>query len=79
LSDEEYAEDTKLCKDYIDKAKRAILKANWRTDDALSASTTRLGITQPLKPTVSITHSVKLLAIKLEPFTHRRSSVVSGW
>jgi hypothetical protein len=28
LSDEEYAEDTKLCKDYIDKAKRAILKAN---------------------------------------------------
>jgi hypothetical protein len=69
LSDEEYAEDTKLCEDYIDRAKRPILKANRRTDDTLSAPTTRLGITQPTKPTVSITHSVKLPAIKLEPFT----------
>jgi len=69
LSDEEYAEDTKVCEDYIDKAKRAILKARRRTDKALSASTARLSINQPTNPTVSITHSVKLPAIKLEHFT----------
>jgi hypothetical protein len=69
LSDEEYAEDTKVCEDYIDKAKRAILKASRRTDGALSASTARLSLTQPTNSTASITHSVKLPAIKLEPFT----------
>jgi hypothetical protein len=50
LSDKEYAEDTKVCEDYIDKAKRAILKASRWTDGALSASTARLGLTQPTNP-----------------------------
>jgi len=69
LSDEEFAEDTKVCEDYIDKAKRAILKARKRADNALSASTAQLSITHPPNPAVSITPSVKLPAIRLEPFT----------
>jgi hypothetical protein len=70
LSDEEYAEDIIGCEDYIDKAKRAIQKGNKRTDSSLSASTARLTITPPTapNPTVSVTHSVKLPPIKLEPF-----------
>ena len=67
LSDEEYAEDTKVCEDYIDKAKRAILKARKWADNALSASTARLSITQTPNPAVSITRSVKFPAIRLEP------------
>jgi len=69
LSDGEYAEDTKVREDYIDKAKRAFLKARKRADNALSASTARLSIIHPPNHAVSITPSVKLPAIRLEPFT----------
>jgi hypothetical protein len=70
LSDEEYAEDIMVCEEYIDKAKRAIQKANRRTDSSLSASTARLTITPPTapNPTISVTHSVKLPPIKIERF-----------
>jgi len=73
LSDNEYEEDIKACEEYIDKSKRALQKASRRIDNDLSASTTRLNIhgsTQPnaTVPIGRVTHSVKLLAIKLEPF-----------
>jgi transcription termination factor NusB len=73
LSDNEYKEDIKACEEYIDKTKRAIQKASRHMDNVLSASTALLNIqgsTQPITtiPTVPVTHSVKLPAIKLEPF-----------
>jgi hypothetical protein len=73
LSDNEYEEDIKACEAYIDKSKRAILKASRRIDNDLSASTARLNIHGSTQPTATvpigpIRHSVKLPAIKLEPF-----------
>jgi DNA repair exonuclease SbcCD ATPase subunit len=72
LSDNEYEEDIKACEAYIDKSKRAIQKASRRINN-LSASTARLNIhgsTQPNEtvPIGLVTHSVKLPAIKTEPF-----------
>jgi len=74
LPDKEYEEDIQTCEEYIDKTKRAIQKASRRMEDSLSVSTVRLSIhgsTQPTAavPKYSFTHSVKLPAIKLEPFT----------
>jgi hypothetical protein len=73
LSDDEYQEDILVCEEYIDRAKRAIQKANTRTDNALSASTARLGVNEPTvplatNPPVPVTRSVKLPPIRLEPF-----------
>jgi len=73
LSDNEYEEDIKDCEEYIDKTKRAAQKASRRMDSDLFASTARLNIhgspqstaTVPIGP---VRHSVKLPAIKLEPF-----------
>ena len=73
LPDKEYEEDIKTCEEYIDRTKRAIQTATRRIDNSLSTSTARLSINGPTQPTStvptsSITHSVKLPAIKLEPF-----------
>jgi hypothetical protein len=73
LPDKEYEEDIKTCEEYIDRTKRAIQTATRRIGNSLSTSTARLSINGPTQPTStvptsSITHSVKLPAIKLEPF-----------
>jgi len=73
LSHGEYEEDIKACEEYIDKTKRAIQTASRRMDNDLSASTARLNIHGSTQPTATVpigpvTHSVKLPAIKLEPF-----------
>jgi hypothetical protein len=73
LPDKEYEKDIKTCEEYIDKTKRAIQKAGRRIENSLSASTARLSIHGSPQPpatatTGSVTHSVKLSAIKLEPF-----------
>ena len=73
LSNDEYEEDIKACEEYIDKTKRAIQKASRHMDNDLSASTARLNVHGSTRPTATVpvgpvTHSVKLPAIKLEPF-----------
>jgi hypothetical protein len=73
LSDKEYEKDIHICEEYIDKTKRAIQKASRRIDDRLSVSTTRLSIDGPTRqlpptPTSSVSRSVKLPAMKLDPF-----------
>jgi hypothetical protein len=73
LPDKEYEEDINVCEEYIDRSKRAIQKATIRLDDSLPVSTARLSINEPIQPpamvqTSSVTHSVKLPAIKLQPF-----------
>jgi hypothetical protein len=79
-SDNEYEEDTKTCEEYIENTKRAIQKAGRRIDNDLSASTARLSIHGSSQPTATVpmgpvTHSVKLPAIKLEPFARN----VENW
>ena len=73
LSDNEYEEDIQACEEYIDKTKQTIQKASRRMDNDLSASTARLSIHRSTQPTATIpvgpvSHSVKLPAIRLEPF-----------
>jgi hypothetical protein len=73
LADKEYEEDIHTCEEYIDKNQRAIQKAGRRIENSLSVSTVRLSINRPtqqtaLAPTGSVTRSVKLSAIKMEPF-----------
>jgi hypothetical protein len=73
LTDKEYEENTDICEECIDKAKRAIQRASRRIDNSLSASAVRLSLDGPTQPTVPvpagrITHSVKLPAIKLDTF-----------
>jgi hypothetical protein len=71
--DKEYGEDIHTCEEYIDKTKRAILKADRRIDNGMSVSTARLSINGPTQQTApaqtgSDTRSVNLPAIKIEPF-----------
>jgi len=73
LSNSEYEEDIKDCEEYIDRTKRAIQKTSRRMYNGLSASPARLSIHGSTQltatiPTGSVTLSVKLPAIKLEPF-----------
>jgi hypothetical protein len=73
LPDKEYEEDTNTCEEYIDKMKSAIQEAGGRIANHLSVSTTRLSINGPIQhispvPTSSVTHPVKLPAIKLNSF-----------
>jgi hypothetical protein len=80
LPDMEYEKGIKSCEEYIDKTKRANQQAGRPMDSSLSYSTARLSIqgsTQPpaTVPTGSITHSVKLPAIKLESF----AVIVVNW
>ena len=69
----DYKEDIETCEEYIDKTKPVIQKASRCMYNSLSASTARLSIHGSPKPTAtvptgSVTHSVKLPAIKLETF-----------
>jgi hypothetical protein len=69
----EYKGVINTCKEYIDKAKRALQKASRRVDNDLFVSTVRLSINAPTKqtaaaPTGSVSCSVKLTAIKMETF-----------
>jgi len=73
LPHKEYEEDTNTREKYIDKTKMTIQKASRRIDNSLSVSTTRLSIIGPTQqtapaPTGSVTRSVKLRAIKMDPF-----------
>jgi len=73
LPDKEYEEDIYTCEEYIDKMKRAIQKASRRIDNSLSVPTALLNINGPTQqtapaPTGSVSRSVKLPAIKMEPF-----------
>jgi hypothetical protein len=73
LPDKEYGEDINTCEEYIDKSKRAIQKTSRRIDNSLSVSTAQLNINGPTQqtapaPTGSVSRSVKLPAIKMEPF-----------
>lgn len=71
LTDKEY-EDIHTCEEYIDTTKMAIQKGGRRIDNSLSFSTTRLSINGPTQqiappPSDSVTRSVKVPAIKMEP------------
>ena len=73
LSDNGYEEDIKAYEEYKDRTKRTIQKASRLMDNDVSASTTRLSIHGSTQPTATVpigpvTHSVKLPAMKLEPF-----------
>jgi hypothetical protein len=73
LPDKEYEEDINTSEEYIDKTKRAIQKASRRIDNSLSVSPARLSINGPAQqtapaPTRSVSRSMKLPAIKMEPF-----------
>jgi hypothetical protein len=70
LSDHEFEADTVMCEEYIDSAKRAMLRAARGIDDKLALSTSALSVTQPApSASANITQSVKLTTIKLEPFS----------
>ena len=84
LLDKEYEEDITSCEEYMDKTKRTIQKPSRRIDDSMDVSTTRLsidGLTQRSVPasTGSVPRSVKLPAIKLEPFTGNTETWSRFW
>jgi hypothetical protein len=61
-------EDTDICEEYKDKAKRAIHRASRCIDNSLFASAVRLSLDGPTQqtvpaPTGGITHSVKVPSI----------------
>ena len=72
LEDHEYTVDVETCEEYIDSAKRAFLKADQEIGRRLDSSAANLRVPElssaqmSARPTV--THSVKLPPIKLEPF-----------
>jgi len=73
MPDKEYEEDINTYEKYIDKTKRAIQKVSRRIGNSLSVSTALLSINGPTQQTapahtVSVARSVKLPAIKMEPF-----------
>jgi hypothetical protein len=73
LEDREYTVDVEACEEYIDSAKRALLKANQEIGKGLASSATNLNISglpsAQMTAHPSVSHSVKLPPIKLEPFT----------
>jgi hypothetical protein len=72
LDDREYTVDVKACEEYIDSAKRDLLRANHEIGKRLASSAANINISEspsaqmPARP--SIAHSVKLSPIKLESF-----------
>ena len=71
LEDSEYTADVEVCEEYIDSAKRAILKANQEIGRRLASSAASLSISElPSAPTarLPVAHSVKLPPLRLEPF-----------
>jgi hypothetical protein len=74
LSDAEYDADVETCEGYIETAKRAIQTAKREIENKLATATVELTLRSTLSssaptPAVSVTHSVKLPPIKLEPFS----------
>ena len=72
LEDGEYTADVEVCEEYIDSAKRAILKANQEIGRRLTSSAVNPSISElpsaPPTARIPVTHSVKLPPLKLEPF-----------
>jgi len=72
LEDREYTVDVETCEEYIDSAKRALLKANQEIGRRLVSSAANLSVSGlPSAQMTSrhpVTHSVKLPPIQLEPF-----------
>ena len=71
LEDSEYTADVEVCEEYIDSAKRAILKGNQEIGRRLASSAASLSISElPSAPTARplVTHSVKLPPLRLGPF-----------
>ena len=72
LEDEEYTVDVETCKEYIDSAKRALLKANQEIGRRLVSSAAYLSLSELPSAQMTarhpVTHSVKLAPVKLEPF-----------
>jgi len=72
LEDGEYTADVEVCEEYIDSAKRAILKANQEIGRRLASSAVNPSISEfpsaPPTARIPVTHSVKLPPLKLEPF-----------
>jgi hypothetical protein len=72
LEDNEYTTDVEVCEEYLDSAKRAILKANQEIGRRVASSATNLSLSElPSAPPTSrppVTHTVKLPPLKLEPF-----------
>jgi hypothetical protein len=72
LEDREYTADVETCEEYIDSAKRALLKANEEIVRRLASSAANLNIAELPSAQMTarhpVTHSVKLPTIKLEPF-----------
>jgi hypothetical protein len=83
LPDKEYEEEIHTCEEYIDKTKRDIQKASRRID-SLCFSTTRLSISGPVQQaapalTGSVSRSVKLPALKMEPFKSDVETLSRFW
>jgi hypothetical protein len=72
VEDCEYTVDMEACEEYIDSAKRALLKANQEIGKGLASSAANLNITglpsAQMTARPSVSHSVKLPPIKLESF-----------
>jgi len=72
LEDSEYTADVEACEEYIDSAKRALLKAKQEIGRRLASSAANLSVSEltsaPPTARPPATHSVKLPPIKLEPF-----------
>jgi hypothetical protein len=72
LEDTEYTADVEACEEYIDSAKRAILKASQESGRRLAPSAAGLSISElpsaHLTARPPVTHLVKLPPLKLEPF-----------
>ena len=72
LEDHEYIVDVETCEEYIDSAKRALLKANQDIGRRLAPSAAKLSVSVLLSAQMTarppVTHSVKLPPVKLEPF-----------
>jgi hypothetical protein len=72
LEDREYTVDVETCEEYINSAKRALLKANQEIGRRLVSSAANLSVSELPSAQMTarhpVTHSVKLPPIKLEPF-----------
>jgi hypothetical protein len=74
LDDSEYDADLQKCKEYIESAKRAILRTSRQMETHLSTSTANLTITNAGETAVTVTPiappaTIRLPPIKLEPFS----------
>jgi hypothetical protein len=72
MEDRTYAVDVETCEEYVDSAKRALLKANQEIGRRLVSSAANLSVSEfpsaQMTARPPVTHSVKFPPIKLEPF-----------